>query len=236
MRGLIFLGLAAALGCASAARPEAERAPPSAEAVFDRYLAHRGEGLAALRVIERIGWISVATGEAGLLAGTYHTCLRYPDRVAVEVSAGPWNVTQALRADGPVACEPGFADCRPASQEVAAELLDTAQHANKDLLHTQAEWRAATVSLSQDGRAWRLSRDGGRWAEFDLEDGHLRALGAPGQWRRLGRWRSAGGVTFPHRLEDYAEGDNEWRNTVELREIRVSETPSAWCVERFGAD
>jgi|CXWL01.1.fsa_nt_gi hypothetical protein len=236
VRAVVF-----ALLLMSCAAHEPGEAAPSASSIFERYLSGRG-GQAAfdgLAVIERQGWISVDTGpETGLLAGAYHTCLRYPDRVAIEISAGPWQVAQALRAAGAVECDPGFAACRPATDAVRDELIDTASHANKDLLDRADAWRAATVTPSADGQAWRLSIDGERWAEFARDDGRLRALGIGARWRRLGQWRAVEAMTFPRRLEDFAlqHGESEWRNTVHLRDVRVSAAPSAWCTERFGAD
>src|SRR5690606_32830208 len=117
-------------------------------------------------------------------------------------------------------CDANFTNCRPASEEIAAEMISTAATANKDLIEDAAAWRAAQVSVSDDGRAWRLTIENGeRWAEFDRGDGHLRALGKGARWRRLGQWRDIGGVTLPHRLEDFAileNGESEWRNTVHL--------------------
>ncbi|GAM97311.1 hypothetical protein U91I_00936 [alpha proteobacterium U9-1i] len=190
-------------------------------------------------MIEREGWISVDTGPNGLLAGSYHTCIRYPDRVTIEIDAGQWQVAQTLRGDGAFECEARFENCRVASDAVREELTSTASQANKDMLDRAAEWRAAAVSLSIDGRAWRLTLKDGWWAEVARDDGRLRGLGVSERMRRLGQWRAISGMTFPHRLEDYLiqpNGDFEWRNTVHLRDIRVSETPSAWCTARFGAD
>jgi len=235
-RWALVLAISFAVSCVS---PSAPPDAPSAQAVYDRYLEARGgqAALDSMRVVERIGWISVDTGANGLLAGSYHTCLRFPDRVAIEIDAGPWQVAQALRADGAFECDAGFTACRPASGAVTQDLTETAAHANKDLLERASAWAAGAVTATNDGRAWRVSIAEERWAEFDRGDGRLRALGVGERWRRLGQWRAVEGVTFPHRLEDFmrqSDGDSDWRNTVQLREVRVAETPSPWCVERFG--
>lgn len=126
----------------------ADVTPPTAEAIFDAYLRARGgeDALNSLGAIERIGWISTFMGDGGLQAGTYHTCIRYPDRIAIEIDAGAFQLAQAVRADGAVECSRGFAACRPASKEVANQLIDTARHANKDLLDKKDLWRAAAVT------------------------------------------------------------------------------------------
>lgn len=235
MRTILIAAGAFMASCASAPEPQ----PPNAATVFDHYVESRGgrAALDRLRVVERIGWISVDTGATGLMAGAYHTCLRYPDRVAIEIDTGQWRLAQALRADGPRECEPGFTNCHPASEELADELVHTAQTANKDLLEEAELWRSATVSSGANGATWRLTLQTGLWAEFDAADGRLRALGTPTHWRRLGQWSESGGITFPHRLEDYtlSGGESDWRNTVHLAEVRVSDLPSPWCIERFGA-
>jgi hypothetical protein len=232
--------------CITSAIPvqAAEQAPtvaaPTADAIFDAYLRARGgeKALMGLAAIERIGWISADTGEHGLQAGTYHTCIRYPDRIAIEIDAGAWHLAQALRADGAVECARGFQACRPASKDIARELLDTARHANKDLIAKAAAWRAAAVTSSVDGTAWRLTLPGadGNWVEFDRANGHLRWLGRGARTRRLGQWRMIESVSIPFRLEDYvAEGsDRAWADTVQLREVLITVKPSSWCTERFG--
>jgi hypothetical protein len=189
-----------------------------------------------MKVVERIGWISVHAGPQGLLAGSYHTCLRYPDRVAIEIDAGAWQLAQALRADGAFECAKGFQNCNPASAEVADELRDTALHANKDLLDKSEEWRAASVQSSIDGRAWRLVLPSSSWAEFDRVSGHLRGLGKGDRQRHLHQWQTVGDVTLPLRLEDYLGDDLVWANTVQLKEVTITDTPSQWCTDRFGSD
>lgn len=233
-----FAGFAFTLAVMSADPVAAPEAMPSATSLIDRYLETRGgqAALDRLQVVERIGWISVDAGDGGLMAGSYHTCVRYPDRVAIEIDAAPWRVAQALRADAAYECAPGFTHCRHAGAEAVAELEETARFANKDLLDHIDAWRAGEVSASEDGRAWRITIDAGRWAEFDRMTGHLHVIGVDDRWRRLGQWREVEGVTFPHRLEDYLRsgtGRPEWRNTVQLREIHVAHMPSAWCAERF---
>jgi len=215
----------------------ADLTPPTAEAIFDAYLRARGgeDALNSLGAIERIGWISTFMDDGGLQAGTYHTCIRYPDRIAIEIDAGAFQLAQALRTDGAVECSRGFAACRLASREVATQLIDTARHANKDLLDKKDLWRAAAVTPSANGAAWRLAT-ARAWAEFDRTDGHLRWLGRDRRARRLGQWRTVEGVTIPFRLEDYGvEGnDRSWSNTVQLKEVHITAKPSAWCTERFG--
>lgn len=218
----------------------AEHAPrPAPDAVFEAYLRVRG-GQAALEsmvVVERIGSIAVEAGGAGLLAGTYHTCLRYPDRVAIEIDAGPWQLAQALRAEGAVACRPGFTDCVAADQALSDELTATARDANKELLRDAHRWHKARVTPTSDGQGWRLTlTTDGRWAEFDKHDGSLVAEGGRDHWRRYSRWRPTGQVRIAHRLEDYAATPSgpEWKNTVQLETVTVSDHPSAWCAARFG--
>lgn len=234
------IGFAALVSTGCALIADGSRTTPGASDIYDAYLRARGgeAALTGLAVIEREGWISVSAGEAGLLAGSYHTCLHYPDRVAIEIDAGPWRVAQALRADGAVECGPGFRACRPASDDVANELRETAAHANKDLLDEASAWRAALVTPTVDGLAWRLrlAEDGARWAEFMRDGGQLRALGIGPRVRHLRQWQVVSGVSLPYRLEDYtaASGEVIWTNTVQLREARISTAPSQWCVERLG--
>lgn len=170
----------------------------------------------------------------------YHTCIRYPDRIAIEIDAGPWQPAQALREDGAVECERGFRNCRPASAETAKDLADTARTANKDLLDNEAAWRAAKVSSAPGGTAWRLTLNApaAHWAEFDHATGHLHWMGRGDRTRRFGQWRTIEGVAIPFRLKDYGvEGaDRAWADTVQLSEVRITQTPSSWCTERFGAD
>lgn len=231
----IAIALAATLSSTAGARP----ASPSASKIVDAYLQARG-GKAALEdiaVIERSGWITADIGQGRLQSGTYHTCIRYPDRIAIEIDAGPWQLAQALHKDGAVECERAFRNCRPASAETAKELADTARNANKDLLDNEAAWRAAKVS-SAGSAAWRLTLNApaARWAEFDQATGHLRWMGRGA--RRFGQWRTIEGVAIPFRIEDYGvEGaDRAWADTVQLTEVRITQTPSSWCTERFGAD
>lgn len=223
---------------AAAARP----VPPDASDVIDAYLQARGgkaalEGLAA---IERSGSITAEIGQGRLQSGTYHTCIRYPDRIAIEIDAGPWQLAQALRKDGAVECERGFRNCRPASAETAKELADTARNANKDLLDNETAWRKATVSAANGDTAWRLTllSPAVRWAEFDRATGHLRWMGRGDRARRFGQWRTIEGVAIPFRLEDYGvEGaDRAWADTVQLSDVRITHVPSTWCTERFGTD
>ena len=237
----LFFTLLVGAACVVPVRAEQPSAPPpTADAIFDNYVRARGgeDALTHLTAIERIGWISSDTGEGGLAAGPYHTCIRYPDRIAIEIDTGVWHLAQALRADGAVECDRGYQACRAASKDAARELIDTARHANKDLLEKAAAWRVAPVTPSPDGTAWRLTLPdaAGNWAEFDRAGGHLRWLGRGKSARRFGDWRTVEGVTIPFRLEDYAiEGDERaWRNTVQLKEVLISAAPSSWCTERFG--
>lgn len=234
--------LAIALSVSGSSATSAGDARPSADAVFEAYLRARG-GEAALQglvTIERIGWIATDLGSPGFAAGSYHTCIRYPDRIAMEIDAGSWQLAQALRADGAVECEHGFRACRRASETVARDLVETARHANKDLLDKSALWREAPVTPSADGTAWRLrlNDEKGNWAEFSRVSGHLTWQGRMKRARRYGEWRVVERVSIPFRLEDYTDGDDgrAWRNTVQLKEVVISPQPSSWCTERFGTD
>jgi hypothetical protein len=213
---------------------------PTATAVFDTYLKSRGgeKALARIAAIERIGWIATDAGDAGLLSGTYQTCIRYPDRLAIEIDAGKWRLAQTLRVDGPFECDQGFKNCRRASDNVAKELVDTARHANKDFLSNANAWRVAKVTTAGDGKSWQLTLANGDWAEFDQADGSLRWIGKGDRARRLSEWRMIKGVSIPFRLEDYRiEGvDRTWQNTVHLKDVRITAQPSSWCTERFGTD
>lgn len=215
---------------------------PSAAAVFDQYVRSRGgqSALERLPAIERIGSIVAEIGLGRYATGPYHTCIRYPDRIAIEIDAGVWQLAQTLKRDGAFECEHGYAACKPAAPDLAKQLADTARFANKDFLEEAGKWRNANVSLSGDGTAWRLTlADGkGRWAEFDRAEGQLRWEGSARRARRYGDWRVTDGISIPFRLEDYQieHFDRAWRSTVQLSEVRISDKPSAWCIERFGQD
>jgi hypothetical protein len=172
--------------------------------------------------------------------GPYHTCIRYPDRIAIEIDAGAWQLAQVLKRTGAFECDRGYVACKPASSDLANELADTARFANKDYLEEAEKWRRAIVSLSGDGTAWRLTLavGKGRWAEFDRAGGHLRWSGNSRRARRYGDWCVVEGISIPVRLEDYQieQADRAWRSTVQLNEVRISDKPSAWCTERFGQD
>ena len=235
----VMFAVALVLGVPACARIPVEPRPQLvSDEVFDRYMQARGgeAALAGMRVIERIGWIAVSAGKAGLLAGSYHTCLRYPDRVAIEIDAGPWQLAQTLRTGGTFECSAGFRECKPASGEIARELRDTALRANKELLSNKDAWRSARIAPGRDAQSIRLDTQTGhgKWAEFDKRNGHLIAEGDESHWRRFGQWRDVGGIHVAHRLEDYATPNGEWRNTVQLQHVVLSAQPSAWCVARFG--
>jgi hypothetical protein len=101
--GHVAVNIFVAFGCSTG---NGQDAAPTAQEVHDRYVASRGgsQALNAMAAVERMGWISVSGGSDGLLAGAYHTCIRYPDRVAIEIDAGPWQVAEALRAAEAVEC------------------------------------------------------------------------------------------------------------------------------------
>lgn len=214
---------------------------PSASDVFDNYVRGLGgqDAMDKLHSIERIGMISNEYAQAKFAAGSYHTCIRYPDRIAIEIETASWHVAQALTKDGAIQCDDDFQACKPASADVERQLADTARYANKDLLDEAEKWRHSTLSLSQDGKAWRLTlHGGGRWAEFDRDHRNLRWLGNKVSARRFGNWRWVQNVLIPFRLEDYAlENDQRaWRSTVHLSEVRIADEPSSWCTDRFGKD
>ena len=69
--------------------------------------------------------------------------------------------------------------------------------------------------------------------EFDPDTGLERRLMSGPRERRYGNWKDAGGVLLPMLIEDFR--NSERTVTIELASARHTETPSEWCLARFGA-
>jgi hypothetical protein len=229
---------ALALGIASAFAAQVDH-----HSLAQRHLEARGgrAGLQGLKVVERDGSL-IVHGAKGEVQGTYHTCVRYPDRVAVEVSAGPVQVHQVLGDSGALECDATFTVCSPAEESVAEELKKTAQVANREELDESIPEGVTVEPILRDAHqvGYRY-REGDRLIEeeFSPETGLLRRRrnGARerlyGDWRWIGGTEGKGGVLLPMRIEDFQDGKRSV--TTVLTSATHTDSPSEWCSKRFSA-
>lgn len=233
--GVLVLGLASAFAAES-----------GHHALAQRHLDARGgrAALQALKVIERNGSLTVH-GVDPEIQGTYHTCVQYPDRVAVDVSAGPVQVHQVLGDFGALECDATFTTCSPAKESVAEELRKTAQVANREELDESIP-EGVTVepilqATTQVGYRYRKD-DRIVEEEFSPETGLLRRRRNGERERLYGDWQSIGakggkdgkgGVLLPMRIEDFQDGKRSV--TTALTSATHTDSPSEWCLQRFAA-
>ncbi len=229
---LLALGLASAFAAQS-----------GHHALAQRHIEARGgsSALQGLKVIERNGSLTVH-GATPEIQGTYHTCVQYPDRVAVDVNAGPVQVHQVLGDFGALECDSTFTTCSPAQESVAEELRKTAQVANREELDESIP-EGVTVepilqATTQVGYRYRKD-DRIVEEEFSPETGLLRRRRNGERERLYGDWRSIGGkggmggVLLPMRIEDFQGGKRSV--TTALTSATHTDSPSEWCLKRFSA-
>lgn len=220
-----LLPVALLCGCDQSSTPEGMRA---------RHLEARGgvAALQAMKVIEREGTF---TAQADPQAhGSYHTCIRYPDRVAVDIDAGPVQIHQVLGDHGAFECDALFSKCKLAGPEEAHELTLTAQQANREELEEHLPTDGSIVLLREDGRVVGYSYGSGekfKASEFSPDTGLKRVVKSGERERHYSDWKDAGGVLFPMQIDDYDGGEKAV--TVALTRATLSDKPSAWCLSRF---
>lgn len=227
---MLTLGLASAFAAQSGHHSLAQR-----------HLDARGgrAALQELKVVERNGTLTVH-GATPEIQGTYHTCVQYPDRVAVDVSAGPVQVHQVLGDFGALECDATFTTCSPAQESVAKELRDTAQVANREEL-SESIPEGVTVEPILQGTTqvgYRYRKDDRIVEEeFAPETGLLRRRRNGererlyGDWRSIGAEGGKGGVLLPMRIEDFQDGKRSV--TTALTSATHTDSPSEWCLKRF---
>lgn len=202
-----------------------------------RHLDARGgrAALQGLKVVERIGSLTFH-GATPEIQGTYHTCVQYPDRVAVDVDAGPVQVHQVLGDFGALECDATFTTCAPAKDDVAAELRKTGQVANREELEESIPKEAAIEPILEGtapvGYRYR-KEDRIVEEEFSPETGLLRRRRNGPKERRYGDWKDIGGVLLPMRIEDFQDGKRSV--TTVLTSATHTDRPSDWCLQRFSA-
>ena len=224
--GVLVLGLASAFAMQSGHRSLAQR-----------HLEARGgrAALQGLKVIERIGSFTFH-GASPEVQGTYHSCIRYPDRVAVDIDAGPVQVHHVLGDFGALECDATFKTCTRAQEAVVEELTAGARTANREELDESIPENAAVEPIlegdSQVG--YRYKKDDQVYEEeFSPDTGLLRRRKKGSRERRFADWRDVGGVLLPLRIEDYENGTKSF--TVVLASAKHTDTPSEWCLQRFAA-
>ena len=230
--GVLVLGLASA-----------HAAQSDHHSLAQRHLEARGgrAALQGLKVVERNGTLTVH-GATPEIQGTYHTCVQYPDRVAVDVSAGPVQVHQVLGDFGALECDATFTTCSPAQESVAEELRKTAQVANREELDESIP-EGVTVEPILQGTiqvGYRYRKDDRIVEEeFSPETGLLRRRRNGERERLYGDWQSIGGkdgqggVLLPMRIEDFQDGKRSV--TTALASATHTASPSEWCLKRFSA-
>ncbi len=228
-QALWILGVAAAI---NACAPS----PQSYESLKQRHIAASGgqAALEGLRVIERSGTFTLhGSPEA---QGTYHTCLKYPDQVVVDIDAADVQIHQVLGDNGALECDASFKQCSPAPPEVAEELKITARIANREELE-DGRPTGSHVELIYEGKTavgFKYEKEGQLVeVEFTPETGLERLVRNGAKERRYADWKDAGGVLIPMRIEDFEDGQKTV--TVVLASARHIGQPSQWCRSRFGA-
>lgn len=212
-------------------------------ALAQRHIEARGgiSTLQGLKVIERIGSLTVH-GATPEIQGTYHTCVQYPDRVAVDVNAGPVQVHQVLGDFGALECDATFTTCSPAQESVAEELRKTARVANREELDESIPEGVSVEPILQATTqvGYRYRKDRRTVAEeFSPETGLLRRRRNGERERFYSDWRSIGGkdgkgeVLLPMRIEDFQDGKRSV--TTVLTSATHTDSPSEWCSKRFSA-
>jgi hypothetical protein len=210
-------------------------------ALAQRHLEARGgsAALQGLKVIERNGSLTVH-GATPEIQGTYHTCVQYPDRVAVDVNAGPVQVHQVLGDFGALECDATFTTCSPAQESVAEELRKTARVANREELDESIPEGVTVEPILQATTevGYRYRKDDRIVEEeFSPETGLLRRRRNGERERLYGDWRSIGGkggmggVLLPMRIEDFQDGKRTV--TTALTSATHTDSPSEWCLKRF---
>jgi hypothetical protein len=221
-------GLTPAQAGATARHAETAKVP-TADAIVDEYFTARG-GRAALEDLRHV----VRLGEAtfflpqGEFHGTYRTCVGYPDRVMVEIDAGPVQVLEAIAAGRGHLCDRATRRCDQAGERKTQELAGTAREANRELLYEQDLWGEGTVE--QDGDVWVVRSAGDEPTTYRFSrDTRLLVSKSRGNYtRRYDDWRRVEGVMFPFAIDDFV--DDRLSVRVRLREIH--QPPSldeAWC-------
>lgn len=228
LAAFIPLAVASLVGCA---------AEPSPENLLQRHIDARGgrAALEGLKVIERFGSFTFH-GIEPAAEGTYHTCIRYPDRVVIDIDAGPVQVHQVLVENGALECEKGFEACSRARPAVEEELEGTAREANREELYGGAPAGAPVELLYENNVAigYRYQKDDRSVeVEFDPDTGLQRRRMVGSRERHYRNWEDAGGVLLPMLIEDFENGKRTV--TIELASARHTDTPSGWCSARFGA-
>jgi len=209
---------------------------PTPESLRARHLEARGgvAALQAMKVIEREGTITFHADAAA--HGSYHTCIRYPDRVAIDIDAGPVQVHQVLGDHDALECTADFSRCRFAGPELKQELTLTAQQANREELDEHLPADGSVELIRKDGVVvgYRYgSGDHAKASQFAPDTGLKTVVISGNRERHYADWKDAGGVLFPMTIDDYDAGEKAI--TVSLTRATLGDKPSDWCQSRFGA-
>lgn len=209
----------------------------SHQSLKERHLEARGgrAALEGLKVVERSGSFTFH-GMKPEAHGSYHTCLRYPDHVIVDIDAGPVQVHQVLGDNGALECDTTFKVCSAANSDVAEDLKNTAHAANREELQDVVPPGTVPELIYEGSTAvgYRYTKEGRAVeVEFAPDTGLERRIKSGPRERRFGNWKDAGGVLLPMRIEDFSNGEKTV--TITLTSAKHSDVPSEWCLARFAS-
>lgn len=202
--------------------------------LLQRHISIRGgrSALDELRFIERFGQFrSPAAG----LSGSYHTCINYPEAVAISIDAGPLQMHQVLHNGRALVCENGFTACQTAPEEIRLQLTETARIANREELEDtppsgeSVEW----LDLGGGKVGFAYFKDGEpRELGFDRESGLMSHKSIGEQTREYSDWRQTGPIMLPMVYEHYQDGKHS--TSIHLEWAQVMDQASPWCNLAFG--
>ena len=229
---LLAIALAGVMSTSSCSSVPANT--PSLREALDTHIEKVGgrEALQSLIVIEREGRF-VLEKDGQSYAGSYHTCVHYPHRVAIAIDAGPVQVHQVLGHNGALECGPGFSECQTANEHIAMDLVDTAKVANREQLYMVLPAAGEyDVVDSKDSVEFNYELHSIlRGIEFYKGTGLIRSLRFNTKIRRLEDWRAVGSVMLPFSIID-RDGENE-KVSVSLSTVEATGRPTSWCEQAF---
>ena len=230
---LLLLSLSVSLAVLGACAVE-PAVDPTLEDALEAHIEAVGgrEALESLVVIEREGQFTLRLDDQAY-SGSYHTCVRYPDRVAVAIDAGPVQVHQVLGDHGAFECDQDFTECRSANAQVEADLVDTATIANREQLYMEIPGiNDYSFSKSNGGLRFDYELDGiKRGIEFDEATRLIRWLKRGAKVRTLRDWRTIGAVMLPFSIIDNAASGEIVE--ISLTDANALDSLTAWCEHAF---